>query len=227
MKRYSVVPIAILVLPISIALSAQDTLPAGQHMLRYIISMDGKPVGTSEVVVKSGGNGQVTLRSRTHIDIKLWLFAYRYASSSRETWSGDQLVSAEAETREDDETSRVSVRREANTVIVVTNKGERRLGGAVATTSFWNLPRLPDATLIFLDVETGEDFQARARFMGEAEIAIGDRIVPCRRWQLSVGTQTQLWFDRDNVLVRVEYEEQGRRFVHLLDRSTGAAEEKK
>ena len=168
----------------------------------------------------------VTLRNRTRFAIKSLLFSYHYASSARETWSGDRLISAEADTVEDGVASHVVVRREADSVIVITDKGERRLTGSVATASFWNLPRLPDATSVFLDVETGADFKMQARFVKETEITLNGSAVPCRLWQLSGDAKTRLWFDRDDVLVRVEYEEQGQRFVHILNRPTTTLKEK-
>ena len=201
--------------------------PAMQRDLHYTITMNGKPVGSSEVSVEPEHEGRVTLRSRTRIDIKSLLFSYHYNSTARETWSGDRLVSGEAETVEDGETSRTQVTRAADTVVVITDKGERHLTGNVATTSFWNLPRLPDATLTFLDIETGADFRAQARFVKEAEIAMNDFLVPCRLWQLSGDAKTQLWFDRDGVLVRVEYEEQGQRFIHTLDRLAATSSKEK
>lgn len=141
-------------------------------------------------------------------------------STVRETWLANRLISAAAETVEDGETTRTSVRRDADMLVVVTNTGERRLTGDIATTSFWNLTRLPGGVLTFLDVESGTDFQARAQFVKETQITVKGNAVPCRLWQLSADTETQLWFDRDDILVRLEYEEQGQRFVHSLDRRT-------
>ena len=168
----------------------------------------------------------MTLCNRTRIAIKTLLFSYHYASSARETWSGDRLISAEADTVENGIASHVVVRREGDNVIVIVNKDERRLTGSVATASFWNLPRLPGATSVFLDVETGTDFQMQARFVKETEITINGSVVPCRLWRLSGDATTQLWFDRDNVLVRVEYQEEGQRYVHILNRPTTILEEK-
>ncbi len=227
MKRYNVIPIIFVCALLPTAVSAQGTSLFIHRSLHYTITMGGKPVGASEVAVEPQRDGRVTLRSRTRIAIKSRLFSYHYASSSRETWSGDRLISAEAETIEDGETSRIKVTREAEAMIVVTNKGERRLAGNVATTSFWNLPRLPSAVLTFLDVETGADFQAQARFVKETEIAVNGSAVPCRLWQLSGDTETRLWFDRNSVLVRVEYQEQGQRFVHILNRPATTPQEKK
>ena len=141
--------------------------------------------------------------------------------------SGDQLISAEADTVEDGIALHVVVRREGDSVIIISDKGERRVTGIVATTSFWNLPRLPDTTSTFLDVETGADLQMQARFVKETEVTIKGFAVPCRLWRLSGDAKTQLWFDRDDVLVRVEYQEQGQRFVHILNRPTTTLKEKK
>lgn len=192
--------------------------PAMQRDLHYTITMNGKPVGSSEVSVEVEREGHVTLRSRTRIDIKSLLFSYHYAATARETWSGDRLVSGEAESVADGEISRTRITRAADTVVVITDQGERHLTGDVASTSFWNLPRLPETILTFLDVETGTDFRAQARFVKETEIAINGSVIPCRLWQLSGGAKTQLWFDHDDVLLRVEYEEQGQRFTHTLNR---------
>ena len=245
MKRYSVIPVVFACALGPAAGGAQNSPPSIQRGLHYTITMGGEPVGTSEVVVEPERDGRVkaqpghpwpaplasipsvTLRNRTRIAIKSLLFSYHYASSAHETWSGDRLISAEADTVENGVASHVVVRREADHMIVITNKGERRLTGNVATASFWNLPRLPDATSVFLDVETGADFQMQARFVKETEITISGSAVPCRLWRLSGDAKTQLWFDRDDVLVRVEYQEQGQRFVHILNRPTTTLKEKK
>lgn len=196
---------------------------AMQRDLHYTITMNGKPVGSSEVSVEPEREGRVTLRSRTRIDIKSLLFSYHYAATAHETWSGDRLVSGEAESVADGEISRTRITRAADTVMVITDQGERHLTGDVASTSFWNLPRLPDAMLTFLDVETGADFRSQARFVKETEITINGSAIPCRLWQLSGGAKTQLWFDHDDVLLRVEYEEQGQRFTHTLNRLAAAS----
>lgn len=202
---------------------AQPASPVMQRDLHYTITMNGKSVGSSEVSVEPEREGRVTLRSRTRIDIKSLLFSYHYAATARETWSGDRLVSGEAESVEDGEISRTRVTRTADTVVVITDQGERHLTGDVASTSFWNLPRLPDTPLTLLDIESGADFRVQARFVKETEIAINGSAVPCRLWQLSAEVNTQLWFDHDDVLLRVEYEEQGQRFVHTLDRLAAAS----
>ncbi len=75
--------------------------------------------------------------------------------------------------------------------------------------------------------ETGAAFQAQARFVKETEIAMNGSAVPRRLWQLSGDVKTQLWFDRDDVLVRMEYEDQGQGFVHILNRPTTTLKEKK
>ena len=218
MKRYSVIPAVLACALGPVAGSAQNSSASVQRGLHYTITMDGKPVGSSEVIVEPERDGSVTLRNRTRIAIKSLLFSYHYASSARETWSGDRLMSAEADTVENGIASHVVVRREGDNVIVIVNKDERRLTGSVATASFWNLPHLPDTMSVLLDVETGADFQMQARFMKETEITINGSVVSCRLWRLSGDATTQLWFDRDDVLVRVEYEEQGQRFVHTLNR---------
>lgn len=226
MKRYSIIPIAF-ACALGPAVGATQNSPVSIHRnLLYTITMDGKSVGTNDAIVVPERDGRVTLFSRIRIDVQSLLFPYHYTSSARETWSGDRLISAEAKTVEDGETSRIKVTRAADTVVVITNKGERRFLGNVATTSFWNLPRLPDTTLTFLDVETGADFRARAQFVREAEIILGDATVSCRLWQLLGDAKTQLWFDRDDVLIRMEYEEQGKRFVHILNRPTTTLQEK-
>ncbi len=227
MKRYSVITAVFACALGPAAGGAQNLSPSIQRGLHYTITMGGQPIGTSEVIVEAEHDGNITLRNRTRIAIKSLLFSYHYASSAHETWSGDRLISAEADTVENGVASHVVVRREADHMIVITNKGERRLTGNVATASFWNLPRLPDATSVFLDVETGADFQMQARFVKETEITISGSAVPCRLWRLSGDAKTQLWFDRDDVLVRVEYQEQGQRFVHILNRPTTTLEGKK
>ncbi len=227
MKRYSVITAVFACALGPAAGGAQNLSPSIQRGLHYTITMGGQPIGTSEVIVEAEHDGHITLRNRTRIAIKSLLFSYHYASSAHETWSGDRLISAEADTVENGVASHVVVRREADHMIVITNKGERRLTGNVATASFWNLPRLPDATSVFLDVETGADFQMQARFVKETEITISGSAVPCRLWRLSGDAKTQLWFDRDDVLVRVEYQEQGQRFVHILNRPTTTLEGKK
>ena len=220
MKRCSVIPVVFVCMLIPAVGGAQNSSSSIHRDLHYTISMGGKPVGTSEISVEPEHDGRATLRSRTRIDLKSPLFSYHYTSAVRETWSGERLISAEAETIDDAKTSHTQVTRVADTVVVVTDKGERRLTGNVATTSFWNLPRMPNATLTFIDVETGVDFQARARFVKETEFAINGSAMPCRLWQLAGDIKTQLCFDRDDVLVRMEYEEQGQRFVYELITTT-------
>ena len=227
MKRYSVITAVFACALGPAAGGAQNLSSSIQRGLHYTITMGSQPIGTSEVIVEAEHDGHITLRNRTRIAIKSLLFSYHYASSSSETWSGNQLISAEADTVEDGIALHVVVRREGDSVIVISDKGERRLTGIVATTSFWNLPRLPDTTSTFLDVETGADLQMQARFVKETEVTIKGFAVPCRLWRLSGDAKTQLWFDRDDVLVRVEYQEQGQRFVHILNRPTTTLKEKK
>ena len=88
---------------------AQGAPPSIHRDLHYTSAIDGKPVGASEVTVEPDRDGRVTPHSRTRIDIKSMLFSCRYSSTVRETWSGDRLISVEAETVEDGETSRTKV----------------------------------------------------------------------------------------------------------------------
>ena len=205
----------------------QPASPVMPRDLHYTITMNGKPVGSSEVRVEAEHSGDVMLRIKTRIDIKFMFFSWRYSATAHETWSGDRLLSAEAETVEDGDISHTQVTRTADGVVVVTDKGERHLTGTLASTSFWNLPRLPDTPLTLLDIESGADFRAQARFVKATEIVINDSVMPCHLWQLAAETNTQLWFDHDDVLLRAEYEEQGQRFIQTLDRLAAASSQEK
>ena len=126
MKRYSVIPVVFACALGPAAGGTQNFSPSIQRGLHYTITMGGQPIGTSEVIVEAEHDGHTTLRNRTRIAIESLLFSYHYASSARETWSGGQLISAEADTVEDGVASHVAVRREADSVIVITDKGGSR-----------------------------------------------------------------------------------------------------
>jgi hypothetical protein len=66
---------------------------------KFVVRLDGKPIGTHSFVLAGGGDGALALRSEADFNVRvLGVPLYRYRHRADERWSGGCLTSIEAQT---------------------------------------------------------------------------------------------------------------------------------
>lgn len=191
--------IAILVAGFTVAASA--AVPDTTRQWRFDVSLDGRPIGEHNFVLREGGDAlELTSEARFRVRV-LFIDAYRYEHRAREWWRGDCLEKLDARTDANGEETLVAGSR---------TLGEFRLAGerpvpldlCVQTFAYWN-PQILEARRL-LNPQTGEYVAVKAMSLGRETIA-GQ---PADRYRLigegRTPLQIDLWYSQDRDWLALE-----------------------
>ena len=141
---------------------------------RFLVSLDGRPIGEHRFVLRdAGASRELTSEARFRVRV-LFFDAYRYDHRALETWRGDCLQQLDASTE-------VNGKR---TVVAVTPVDE-----CVQTFAYWN-PSILGAHRL-LNPQTGEYVPVQVSELG-GDVIAGQ---PAERFRLIGGGQSPLEID--------------------------------
>ena len=185
--------------------------------LSFTILRDGTPFGTHRTIIRRDGGGLVV---ETAITAKLdlaFLSLYRFRHESREEWRDGRLVSLEAFTDDDGQTSRVSALATPEGLEVNGPNGRFIAPAETVPTTFWHAAFLKAPSL--LDVQEGRLVKVAVR-SGGADIVAAAHPGPQRRhFSLSGDLDMDLWFDADGSLAECRFFARGYTITYARDRS--------
>lgn len=120
----------------------------------FSVSLDGKPIGYHRFeVVRQGDLAEVT--SKAHFDVKiLFVNAFRYRHTNRETWSENCLQGFSADTTVNRKQLKVQGRRDGTQLVVDDGSGPTPVGNCVMSFAYWNAEFLEQSQL--LNPQSGE-----------------------------------------------------------------------
>lgn len=196
------------------------TLARGEERRTFAVSVDKKPAGSHEVVIRTADDGAVTVTSQADVTVKVAVLRFKYTFRGTEVWKGGRL--RELATTADDNGKRhaVSAVADGDGLAVRADGRDFRVTGGPWPTTYWRLPpekqRGPEVTL--LDADTGKPIAAKLEKVGVEKVAVLGKPFDATHYRLSGGVQVDLWFDGDDRLVRQEFVEQGHRTVLELTR---------
>jgi hypothetical protein len=114
----------------------------------YAITRKGKRIGTHELSF-SRRDAELTVNVTSRIKVtvlRIPVFTFNYDAT--ETWSDDQLVSAQSEVRENDKITKVSMQSEATTTVLDSGAGTKEVERLHFTSNHWN-PGVTEASVVF------------------------------------------------------------------------------
>ena len=166
----------------------------------YSISRDGSPVGQQRMEFIGDGN---KLRVISHTELKVTLLGmslFSYDQQLEEVRSGGEIMSFTADTNDDGKEKKVDLALQGDRLKGSYNsKTQRDLDPTLATSLFWEKPKLGDTEVI--DHERGKLRDIRVTDVGEETLKLPLGKVETRHYRVTGELKRDLWYDASGVLV--------------------------
>lgn len=178
-------------------------LHAQQQEWDFKVYLDNRAIGEHSFRLDQQ-DGLKTLSSSAKFKVKLlFIEAYSYFHTAQERWRDDCLVSLEARTEENKDTTIVSGELDGSAFKVKAPKGDLALKQCVMTFAYWNPAMLKQDKL--LNPQTGEWLDVRITPLGSEEIDVRDRKVRAERYRLEAPKmKIDLWYDSAKEWLRLQ-----------------------
>jgi len=206
MKRFTALSIAALAASVSAGVQAASpksaaASPEAGAELVYAVTRDGSPIGRTTVDIDRSGDN-VTVTSKTDIEVKVIIVLYRFQQDVTETWKGDQLVSFKSHTDDNGTPHDVSITSSGKGLTIVADgKSSSAPAGALPAT-FWSTKFVKAKTLIHPD--TGRLMNASVKDVGPEQVTVHGAPRQTEHYKVSAGKdfERDLWYGGDQ-LIRV------------------------
>ena len=177
-------------------------------ILDFAIVRNGKEIGTQTYSFKTAADG-VEVDIRTRINFKLgFVSVHKFNHDSHEFWQGDRLVAMSSSTSEKNilkgrSKHEMSVESEASDLKVLGDDFAWRAPLGAVPASLWN-ERLIE-TKMLIDTVDGQELDIKVEPLGNDNITVNGRNLDARYYRVSGDLERELWYDQDNVWVRVRF----------------------
>jgi len=177
--------------------------PPGSSRLEYVVVRDGQDVGRHVIDFARDGDG-TSVRISTNVVVKIaFIPVYRFEHQGIETWKGNQLVALKTRTNDDGTSHQVSVAKEGDHLAVASDGAKRTAAATILPASLWNAGVVRQSSL--LNTLDGTQMRVSVQDKGEDMVRAGGAKVPAHHFTISGGLNRDVWFDRSNTLVRVQF----------------------
>lgn len=184
--------------------AAEPARPLQQHVREFDVIVDGSRVGSSRLEVTEHPEGRTVATTDTQISIRVLFFTYVHRYRGSESWHAGQPRKLDGQTQSGTDERSVRALLETSRSEVSIDGDAQPIGPAVhLTTSFWYWPTQLDKlkALTLLNVDDGQMVQAECEKIGAEVLVVGTQKVNCTHYRLKGGSETDLWFDEDRLLV--------------------------
>jgi hypothetical protein len=171
--------------------------------LEFVVVRNGEDVGRH--VIDFARNGDSTsVRISTNVVVKVaFIPVYRFEHQGLETWKGTQLVALKSQTNDDGTSHHVAVAAEGDHLKVAGDGTQRTAAATILPASLWNAGIIHQSTL--LNTLDGSQMRVSVQDKGEEVVRAGGTQVAAHHFTISGGLNRDIWFDRSNTLVRVQF----------------------
>lgn len=192
-------------------------LPLASADRRFSVLYKGDKIGT-HTVLYSAGTGQTRINTEIRLLVKVAFFTvFKFNHRSEEIWRDGQLMSLSSETLEHGEKLHVEGAATPEGFRVVSKGGPYIASAATLTSnSLWTPAVLEQVTVV--DAQHGGIIGLSTRKFADEQIAIAGRQVSATRYTfITPYLAGSIWYDKENLWVRGEFERDGSKLQYLLD----------
>jgi len=199
------------------AAAAAPALANTNEQRDYVITVDGKEAGSSQMTVSVQADGTVVMTAKAAVRINRVVFSYSYDVQATEWWKNGRLVGVKSTANDNGKRTDITGSVEGTQLRVRVNAMERLVRGDVWVNSYWKLAdaRFHNAQVPVLDGDTGRDFNGQLQYVGPEQITVGGIGMKCFHFRVTGGPSSpvELWYDESHRLLRQEFVEQGHRTI--------------
>ncbi len=192
-------------------------LPVASANRRFSVLYKGDRIG-AHTVLYSSATGETRIDTEIHLLVRVAFFTvFTFSHRSQETWRAGRLMSLTSETVEHGETLHVEGAAAPQGFRVVSKGGPFIASAATLTSnSLWTPAVLEQTTLV--DAQHGGIIGVSAHKFAVEQIMIAGRQVPATRYTfITPYLAGSIWYDKENLWVRGEFERDGSKIQYQLD----------
>lgn len=171
--------------------------------LNFTVLRNGSQVGQHQMQFRNEADG-LKIDIRTNVAVKVaFITAYRFEHEGHEIWQNGQLMRLWSKTN-DDGTHHVLDVTSGGSDLSVTADGKAAEKAAVSIpASLWNEGILQQRSI--LNTLDGSRMTISVADLGTETVPVQGQAMPARHYAITGDLQRELWYDAQNVLVKVRF----------------------
>ncbi len=184
---------------------ASPAIPEG-GVLNFWVVRDGVPIGSHVMKFKESGS-KLDVDIVTDVKVKLaFITVYRFWHEGREQWQDGRMLGLQSKTDDDGVAHDLTVERKGERFRSVDKgKGVFDSDASILPASLWHPGIVKSAKSAVLNTLDGTEMAIQAVLAGEDEVKGLKGPVKARHYVIGGQLERELWFDPDNVLVKVRF----------------------
>jgi hypothetical protein len=202
--------------PVSRA-ATPGVLPTAAANRRFSVLYKGFRIG-SHTVSSSSATSEARINTEINLQVKIaFVSAYSFSHRSEETWRAGRLISLSSQTVDHGEPIHVEGAATPQGFRIVSKSGPYIAAAATLTSnSIWTPTMLEQTTVV--DAQHGGVIGVSARKVAEEQIMIAGNPVRATRYSFFTPYYAgSVWYDRENLWVRAEFERDGSTVQYQLE----------
>lgn len=187
----------------TVQLSAARAAPPPGGVLDFTVLRNGSEVGRHEMLFRNEADG-LKIDIRTNVAVKVaFITAYRFEHEGHEVWQGGRLARLWSKTNDDGTKHVLDVTAGGDGLVVMADGKEPEKSQTSIPASLWN-ERLVQQRNI-LNTLDGTRMSIQVADLGTEAVVVKGVPVPARHYAVTGDLQRELWYDAQNVLVKVRF----------------------
>ena len=204
-KTVSTARAAVVLAVAALSLSALPAIaaPPPGGSLDFTVLRNGSQVGRHEMLFRNEADG-LKIDIRTNVAVKVaFITAYRFEHEGHEIWQNGRLIRLWSKTNDDGTPHVLDVSAGGNELSVMADGREAERATVSIPASLWNERIVQQRSI--LNTLDGSRMTIAVADLGPETVPVKGRPVPARHYSITGDLQRELWYDAQNVLVKVRF----------------------
>lgn len=194
---------ALAAVAISFTAMAVLAAPPPGGNLDFTVLRNGSEVGRHEMRFRTEADS-LKIDIRTNVAVKVaFITAYRFEHEGHEVWQNGRLVRLWSKTNDDGTPHVLDVSAGGSELTVMADGKEPERAAVSIPASLWNERIVQQRSI--LNTLDGTRMNIAVSDLGPEAVSIKGRGVPARHYSITGDLQRELWYDAQNVLVKVRF----------------------
>lgn len=191
-----------------LAISQFSAVPAAAApppggVLDFTVLRNGSEVGRHEMLFRNDADG-LKIDIRTNVAVKIaFITAYRFEHEGHEVWQGDRLARLWSKTNDDGTKHVLDVTAGGDNLVVMADGNEAQKSSVSIPASLWNERIVQQQNI--LNTLDGTRMAIQVADLGTEAVTVKNTVMPARHYAITGDLQRELWYDAQNVLVKVRF----------------------
>lgn len=177
--------------------------PPPGGVLDFTVLRNGSEVGRHEMLFRNEADS-LKIDIRTNVAVKVaFITAYRFEHEGHEVWQGGRLARLWSKTNDDGTKHVLDVTAGGDNLVVMADGKEPEKSSTTIPASLWNERIVQQKNI--LNTLDGSRMSIQVADLGTETVLVKNARVPARHYVISGDLQRELWYDAQNVLVKVRF----------------------